>query len=902
VDVTENADTTNLERLLSAAPDPDGARARIGPILEAEPSLLDDGELLERLVAIAASSRALSVTAARHPAILGGPDPGWSVTLRLRSALARTAGADMAGLLDMADATERFSEEMDQIVEDRLAEVRTELTTTHPVAADVPFAVIAMGKWGARELNYASDIDLVFVHDPGELDETLARSTANTLAGRLVAGLSAPTFDGPAMVVDADLRPEGAMGPLCRSLDGYTRYYRDWAEPWELQALLKARPAAGDPSLGERFFALSQDLVWSQGLDSDALRSIRRIKEQAESSARPDDVKRSRGGIRDVEFTIQLLQLVHGRLDADLRSARTLDAMEALATHGYIDTEDHSSLRSAYRFLRDLEHRIQFWDLRQTHSLPAAGEDRARIGRSLGLDTDPGSALVDRLSEVKAVVRDIHERLYFRPILDALVGSPTARLGIDQASARLEALGFRDVEGARRALAELTSGLTRRSRVMNQVLPLMLDWLSLSPEPDMGLLQLRSLLAHTPDHSALITLLQTNPLAGERLCALLGTGRLIGSLIDRIPEFIPRLADDRLLADVRVGDDAADRLAQLLESRPEPDARIGTIRRFVRRRKLRLAARDILSEPGVALTIGGLSDTADAAMAGAVMVAEHGPASGVAVVAMGKWGGRELSYESDLDLMYVYADDEQRESALEATVELDRILAEPSKHGEAYQLDAGLRPEGKNGPMARSLEGYQRYYAEWAEPWEVLALVRARPVAGDPDTIDGFADLITPVVWRQTLPAAMVRSIRAIKARVETERIPADQDPDFHLKLGKGSLSDVEFLTQLLQLQHGGSVPELRVTGTLEALERLHASGLLNADEHAALSGSYEFCTRVRLRLHLQQGRVVDSLPSAPHALSAAAVSLGYDRASDLREDYRRLTRRARRVFERRFY
>jgi glutamate-ammonia-ligase adenylyltransferase len=900
--VTGTAETNTLERLLRASPDPEGARARLAPILVADPALESNEETLARLVAIAASSRSLAATAARHPAILSEPDPGWSVTLRVRSALARSAGADLAGLLDMPAATERFSDEIDDIVEDRLAAVRAELATTQPEAAELAFAVVAMGKWGARELNYASDIDLVFVHEPGALDDTVARATANTLAGRLLAGLSAPTFDGPALVVDADLRPEGTLGPLCRSLDGYTRYYRDWAEPWELQALLKARPAAGDESLGQRFADLAGKVIWSEGLDSEALRSIRRIKEQAEAAAPTDDVKRSRGGIRDIEFTIQLLQLVHGRLDPDLRGARTLDAMDDLARHGYIDQADHGALADAYRFLRDLEHRIQLWDLRQTHRLPANGDERARIGRSLGMEGDPAAELVERLGEVRAVVRSIHERLYFRPILDSLVGSPTARLGIDQASLRLEALGFRDVEAARRALGELTTGLTRRSRVMNQVLPLMLDWLSLSPDPDMGLLQLRTVLAHTPDHSALITLLQTNPLAGERLCALLGTGRLIGSLIDRIPEFIPRLADDRLLEEIREGDDAADQLARLLESRPDRDARIGTIRRFVRRRKLRLAARDVLATPALASTIGGLSDTADAAMRGAMLVAGHGEASGLAVVAMGKWGGHELAYESDLDLVYAYSDEPQRETALEATVELERILAEPSKHGEAYQLDAGLRPEGKAGPMARSLDGYRRYYAEWAEPWEMLALVRARPVAGDPDTMEGFLEVIEPVLWRESLPSGMVRSIRAIKARVENERIPADQDPDFHLKLGKGGLSDIEFLTQLLQLQHGGRDPSLRVTGTVEALDRLGDSGILTADEHRALAGSYEFCTRVRLRLHLQQGRVVDSLPADPHALSAAAVSLGFDRATDLREEYRRVTRRARRVFERRFF
>ena len=403
--------------------------------------------------------------------------------------------------------------------------------------------------------------------------------------------------------MDLDLRPEGALGPLSRTLESYARYYREWGEPWELQALLKARVAAGDRDLGEKFIELTRALVWEQGLDVEALRSIRRIKEQVEQGASSADIKRSRGGIRDIEFSVQLLQLVHGRLEPELRAPATLDALDSLAAMGFISAADHERLADAYRFLRNVEHRIQLWDLRQTHDLPTDPASRARIGRSLGFEAEPDRRLEERLEEVRSVVRDAHERLYFRPILDALVGSPSARLGVEAAALRLGSLGFSDIAGAKHALAELTAGLSRRSRAMHQMLPLMLDWLSISPNPDLGLAQLRIVLANTSDHSALVTLLQTNPLAGERLCLLLGTSRLVGQLIDRIPEFIPRLADDRLLGDIRSRDAEIERLITLLDSRPDPDAKVGTIRRFTRRRKLRIAARDILGEAPVADTL-----------------------------------------------------------------------------------------------------------------------------------------------------------------------------------------------------------------------------------------------------------------------------------------------------------
>jgi glutamate-ammonia-ligase adenylyltransferase len=825
-----------------------------------------------------------------------------TVTLQLHHALATIAGDDLSGAIDLAESVARYSDAVDRIVSHALGQARLDIAERHPIVQALPFAVIAMGKWGARELNYSSDIDFLLIHDNVAESEAASRPAALALASRLVTVLSTPTGDGAALEVDLDLRPEGSIGPLSRTLESYTRYYEQWGEAWELQALLKARWARDGPDLGSRFVALTEQVIWERGLDVESLRSIRRIKEQVEQGADQSDIKRSRGGIRDIEFSVQLLQLVHGRLDPELRAPATLDALESLHGHGFVSDEDHEGLASAYRFLRNLEHRIQLWDLRQTHELPADPMARARIARSLGFKHDPQRELEERLREVRSVVRDAHERLYFRPILDALVGSSSARLGVEQAALRLEALGFSDLEAAKRALEELTAGLSRRSRAMHQMLPLFLDWLSLSPNPDLGLSQLRVLLANATDHSALITMLENNPLAGERLCLLLGTSRLIGQLIDRIPEFVPRLADAALLGDIRPRHGEIERLIGLLDSRPDFDAKVGTVRRFTRRRKLRIAARDILGEGSTPETLTALTDSADAAVAGALHIVTEGDPTGFAVVAMGKWGGGELSYGSDLDVMYVFDPESERDEGLRIATDLSRVLSEPNRHGEAYMLDAEIRPEGRRGPLARSVDSYRRYYEEWAEPWEVLALVRARPASGDVEVAAAFASVIEPVVWRENLSESFIRSIRDIKARVEKERIPPGEDPDFHLKLGKGSLSDIEFLTQILQIRHGFEVPALRVTGTLDALDRLRDQDVLTPVEEETLRESYIFCTRVRLRLHLQAGRASDSLPTDPDELIRLASSLGYPRASELRDQYRRVTRRARGVFERRFY
>ena len=898
----DSATAAKIQTASESSADPDGSLPRIAAVLAADPSIAADAVDLQTLVAIAGVSRALSKTLALNPYLLNGAKSGDSISLRVQGALVEVAGDDLAGRSDMKEATRLFSSAIDSVIGDALTAAIRDVIEKHPVVDDLGFAIIAMGKWGAGELNYYSDVDLVFVYEPVLEKDSESRNAALALASRLVSSLSAPTFDGPGLQVDVDLRPEGSMGPLTRSLDSYRSYYARWGEPWELQALLKARPAAGDQDLGRRFRDLADQIIWDQGLNVDALRSIRMLKAQAEATASTSDVKRSRGGIRDIEFTVQLLQLVHGRFDPDLRVTSTLDAIEVLGRHGYIESDEAQRLTNAYIFLRDVEHRIQLWDLRQTHIFPSSTMARQRIGRSLGFGTDPAGELESHLDDVKREVRSLHERLYFRPILDSLVGLPSARLSPTDAALRLEALGFRDVVVATTAFEELMAGLSRRSRVMHQALPLMLDWLSQSPDPDLGLNQLRRLLAHGPDHGALVTLLQNNPVAGERLCQLLGTGKLLGDLIDRIPEFIPRLADDDRLADVRDRGAAIERLLGVLDSRSDPDAKEGTIRRFVRRRKLRIAARDVLGGAPMETTLHALTDSADAAVIGALHILRKGTPDGFGVIAMGKWGGREVSYGSDLDLMYVFDNEANRDRGLDLATGLARVLSEPSRHGEAYELDADLRPEGRKGYMARSLESFRRYYANWSEPWELLALVKARPVAGDDALLRSFTRLIEPVVWRDVLPDEMIRDIRSIKARVEAERIPPGEDADFHLKLGHGGLSDVEFLTQLLQLKHGGMVAALRVPGTLQALHRLHEAALLSTADYNALHDSYVFCTRVRLRLHLQEGRVTNSLPTDPDAVARLAASLGFDRTSELREQYRRYTRRARRTFVQLFY
>ena len=348
--------------------------------------------------------------------------------------------------------------------------------------------------------------------------------------------------------------------------------------------------------------------------------------------------------------------------------------------------------------------------------------------------------------------------------------------------------------------------------------------------------------------------------------------------------------------------------------------RLTAVRRFVRRRLLWIAVRDLLGDASMPEVGRDLADTADAAAAAALAAIDQEirlsptfadlPAVPFTVIAMGKWGGQELNYSSDIDVLFVYdtptgADPELvRRYATKTATEFMAALGKVTPEGAAFRVDADLRPEGKNGPLARSLDSYAGYYDKWAQTWEFQSLIKARPAAGDPNLGERFTQLIAPHVYPDTLNPDAIRAIRTMKARIERERLGPGEDPDFHLKLGKGGLNDIEFLVQLHQMRFGSQNPDLRTPGTMAALAVLQETGHLSSSEARDLIAAYQFCGRLRNRLFLQFGQPIDSLPTDQDELTRLALSLGRFDAprSSVREEYRRLTRRARRLVEKRFY
>jgi glutamate-ammonia-ligase adenylyltransferase len=848
-----------------------------------------DGTFTRSVVAVVAASRSLTRLLTAEPAALDvlsdlahrPPIDAASADLVARwkrFELLRLAARDLVGL----DGFEVTGAALARMAQDVL---EAAMSLGGPSEG---LAIVAMGKAGGEELNYASDVDVVLVG--ARADDDTER------AARAVLAIARRCFR-----IDPALRPEGRQGPLTRTLDGYAAHWAGRAEAWEFQALLKARPVAGDPALRLAFTEAVDEHLWNRPFTADDLRAVRAMKTRTEvlatrASTRRRELKRSPGGIRDVEFAVQLLQMVHGRHDPAIRSRATLDALGGLAARGYVDVDDGDRLADSYRLLRRVEHALQLVEEQPVHALPGDAAARRRLARVLRYQSTPERSadqhLEDDLTECRATVRSIHERLWFRPLLEAFAGAD-APLRPEAAAARLAAFGFTDAERTRQAVLELTRGLTRSSRLMQQLLPVLLGWLSDAPDPDLGLLGLRTLASGPSRSTSLAAVFRDSPEVARRLCLVLGTSRRLGRLLERNPDLIADLGKADAFR-LRRRDELVEAARGALDWRDQLDERRRTLHRLTDREGLRIGAHDVLglaSTPEVGEALTHLAEAAVVATLDGLQ-----PQVPFAIIALGRLAGRELSYASDLDLVFVHeaTDDAEAAEAARIASACNRLLHGDSPASGIYDVDLDLRPEGRNGPLSRTLPAWEVYLGRWARTWERQALARSRPVAGDPDLTARFMAVVEDFAW-QGLTADERREIRRMKARIEQKRIPAREDPTFHLKAGRGALADIEWTVQMLQLAHG--VPE---PSTVRAAETLRDRGLLTPQDAEILLDAYRFCERARNRWFLVKGQRADSLPSG-RPLEVLARSLDTT-ATRLRDDYRRVTRRSRRVVEQIFY
>ncbi|WHX21407.1 bifunctional [glutamine synthetase] adenylyltransferase/[glutamine synthetase]-adenylyl-L-tyrosine phosphorylase [Streptomyces malaysiensis subsp. malaysiensis] len=1018
-----------LLRLVEALPEEEAKEAgagedggqRAGSRQALLDTLVTAKPLRDRLLGVLGASEALGDHLARHPGdwhalvtyesadlhpatpeferalaegVWGEPGAGLprpdALRVAYRRALLAIAARDVCGTTDL---TQTAAELADLATATLRAALEIAVEEQPQDAAACRLAVIGMGKCGGRELNYVSDVDVIFVAESVEgVDEDEAVRAATRLASRLMRVCSDVTVEGTIWPVDANLRPEGRNGPLVRTLSSHLAYYQRWAKTWEFQALLKARPVAGDEALGQAYVDALAPMVWQaverENFIPDVQQMRRRVVENIPVSEVDRELKLGPGGLRDVEFAVQLLQLVHGRSDESLRSGTTLDALAALAAGGYVGRTDAAALDAAYRFLRTMEHRLQLYRLRRTHLMPEGEADQRRLGRSLGFRTEPVTELGTAWRRHAREVRRLHEKLFYRPLLDAVAQLQPGeiRLSPEAAGQRLTALGYADPAGALRHLEALASGVTRKAAIQRTLLPVLLGWFADSAEPDAGLLGFRKVsdaLGKTPWY---LRLLRDEGAAAENLARVLSAGRLAPDLLLRAPEAVALLGDPEGLRPRGRAHLEQEVLAAV--GRADGAEQAVAAARGVRRREMfRTAAADIIesarlangevrptvswppagdqppggrtpgwatgaaptasatnapevpsalraSEPHVparpgppaaeppvdAATLidmvgGALSDLNAATLAGALRAAVRDTwgdelPTRFAVIGLGRFGGHELSYGSDADVLFVHepregADDQEAARAAFAVAnEMRRLLQLPSVDPPLL-IDADLRPEGKSGPLVRSLASYAAYYRRWALVWESQALLRAEPVAGDPGLGERFIELIDPLRYpSEGLGEDAIREIRRLKARMESERLPRGADPTTHAKLGRGGLSDVEWTVQLIQMRHGWAEPGLRTTRTREALAAAHAAGLIATEDAQTLDEAWVLASRVRNAVMLVRGRPGDTFPTDVRELAAVGRYLGYGpgHVGELLEDYRRTTRRARAVVERLFY
>ncbi len=1009
---------------VALAADPDLAVTGLTRVADADPVLVQaltaDLELRTRLAAVLGVSKAMADHLVRHPAdvaLLRGADasrrpdakavraeflravaadpddaepvagqvcagagqaaadPVGELAAAYHRRILRLAARDITGVASVDEVAEELADLADAVLDAALAVARAELPAD---SVPVRFAVVAMGKCGARELNYASDIDVIFIaeprdHDPGsgEPRDEAALKTATRLATGLIRACDRVTPEGSLFPVDPNLRPEGRQGPLVRSLASHLAYYGRWAKTWEFQALLKARPAAGDLGLGKRYVTALTPLVWQASLRENFVEDVqamrRRVIDTLPKNLAGRELKLGPGGLRDIEFAVQLLQLVHGRDDDRVRVPATLPALAALAAGGYVGRADAEDLGQAYRFLRRTEHLLQLYQLRRTHTLPTDPSVLRRLGRALGgapepilpnvrvvpayapvtlrgaggAAVPPEQAFTDAWTKTAQRVRRLHEKLFYQPLLDAVAKLPSgaARLTPEAARARLEALGYREPAAALRHIAALTTGLRRRAAIQRTLLPVLLGWFADAAEPDAGLLAFRQVSEALGDSPWFLRLLRDETKAAERMACVLASSRYATGLLLRAPEAVAIFADDAELVPKPAEVLRAEMTAAARRYESDAEQAAVAVRSLRRRELFRVAAANVLdlidlaetSEALTAITTASL----DAVLAATTTKTEAdlgGPLpTRFAVIAMGRYGGHESGFGSDADVIFVHdplpgldAAGERRASDAAQAIgtELRRLLQLPAPDPPLV-VDADLRPEGKQGPLVRSLAACRAYYARRAAAWESQALLRAEFAVGDAALGAEFVALAD----RYRYPAGglsetATREIRRIKARVEAERIPRGTDRALHVKLGPGGLSDVEWTVQLLQLQHAHAVGALRTTSTRAALDAAVGGGLLDESDAAALRASWVFAARIRDAIMLVRGRPSDTFPARRDELTAVARLLGYrpaetareqpgrggasswadTPAAALEEDYRRAARQARKVMDRVFY
>lgn len=751
--------------------------------------------------------------------------------------------------------------------------------------------VLGMGKLGGGELNFSSDIDLIFAFpDAGSTDGPRGRSNEEffTALGRqLIAVLDKPTADGFVFRVDIRLRPFGSSGPLAMSFNALETYYQSQGREWERYAMIKARVVAGDRQRGAELLEMLRPFVYRRYLDFGALESLRELKRmigrEVARLGMEDNIKLGRGGIREIEFIAQAFQLIRGGRDPALRQRSLLPVLGVLGERGLLTLEAAQQLAQAYEFLRRTENRLQAMADRQTHDLPANPVDQARLALAMGCRDWP--EFLQQLNRWRTLVQEQFDQVFSEP--PAHVPEADERedlrdvwlmeLGDDQAAAILRSAGFERAEEVWQRLKALRSSSACRSlsasgrRRLDRLVPLLLTAVARTEQPEVTAARLLQLLEAIARRTAYLALLIENPAARTQLVQLCAASPWVARQLARYPVLLDEMLDARTLYTPLGKAELEAELAQRLNALPEDDLeqQMEALRHFKQAHMLRVAAADITAAVPLMVVSDYLTYLAEAILEAVLQLAcaqvaarypqlgkGRGRDCGMAIVAYGKLGGIELGYGSDLDLVFLH-DNEGDAIELQAfygriTQRVLHILGTPTAGGVLYETDTRLRPSGKSGLLSTTLPAFADYQHNKAWTWEHQALVRARAVAGDPRLIAGFTEIRQDVLRRRRDPDRLREEVREMRERQLSE---SNRDPAlFDLKMDRGGIADIEFMVQYGVLSRAADYPQLvRYTDNIRLLDDLSDTGWISADEARLLADAYR-TFRARLhRLSLQE-------------------------------------------------
>ena len=762
-----------------------------------------------------------------------------------------------------AAALEETTAELSQLAEICVREVFAHWNAKFRKSFGSPtadFAILALGKLGGHELNHSSDVDLIFLYsEEGELSPRLSyHQWFNRLAEKILETFSTRDPEGALFRIDLRLRPEGSTGPLARSLESMENYYAGFGETWERIALIKAREIAGSRELAYEFLSQHQPFIYPRSPTPDLLDEVANIKRRIEREALGTDeldrdVKLGRGGIREIEFVVQTLQFIHGGRHAFLQETSTMKALRALAELELIPQKEVVDLDRAYRFLRQVEHRLQIEAEQQTHTVPRDPVALKRLARSLGFDS--ANEFSTALKKTRQNVRSIFDRVISSAPAEGAL--PDLRL-------------FKDEKSAVRSLEDLLKPTSashvapRTKQIFGKLRPILLAQMAQAADPDAVLNQFVRFVEAYGLRGLLFELLATNPTLLELMIKTLDASRFAGDLLIRRPQLVEEITRDKHFNQPR---SIAEHCARL-ESFGSSATNLDPVRAYRQRQLLRIIMRDVLGVAEASVIFAELSDLAESCLTftNKLLSGEN-----VTIVALGKFGGGELSYGADLDVLFV--GEETR-----AAQNLVAAVTQPSSEGTIAAVDARLRPDGEKGPLVAPLAAYESYYRDRAQLWEIHALTRARPISGQLQ--DAYLEMVQRI-WRGVgQQSDLFAKIDHMLERIRRERGSGSDFLD--LKTGTGGMIEAEFLVQALQMRSGIWEPNWQ-----RALIALREIKMVSDRDASNASQSYEVLRRTETALRRFENKNISTLPYAPEEQEKLAKRLGYKDVDLFAKQYR---------------